>query len=66
MVRRNTILSLKTLPFFSVALLPLAAGYHGALWGNLLVLGVTVGIFFATLNLGRHTATSSASQSTSR
>lgn len=38
----------------------------GAFWGNLLVLGVTVGIFFGTLALGRSaTATRSAEASTS-
>lgn len=35
--------------------------------GNLLVVGVTVGIFFGTLSLGRtHTKTNHAEQSTSR
>ncbi|MFW6031571.1 MAG: hypothetical protein ACOC9T_03180 [Myxococcota bacterium] len=29
------------------------AGCSGALWGNLVVLAVTVGIFFGTLSLGR-------------
>lgn len=38
----------------------------GAFWGNLVVLGVTVGIFFGTLALGRSTpATQSAEASTS-
>ena len=41
-------------------------GCNGALWGNLLVLGITVGIFFGTLALGRSTtATQSAEESTS-
>ena len=29
------------------------AGCNGAFWGNLIVLGLTVGIFFGTLALGR-------------
>ncbi len=39
----------------------------GAFWGNLVVLGVTVGIFFGTLALGRSStgATRSAEASTS-
>lgn len=42
------------------------AGCNGAFWGNLLVLGVTVGIFFGTLALGRASAaTRSADASTS-
>jgi hypothetical protein len=28
-------------------------GCSGAIWGNLVVLGITVGIFFGTLSLGR-------------
>ncbi|MGF1467776.1 MAG: hypothetical protein ACFCGT_16755 [Sandaracinaceae bacterium] len=41
-------------------------GCHGAFWGNLAVLAVTVGIFFATLALGRSTsATASAEASRS-
>ncbi|MEM7449057.1 MAG: hypothetical protein AAF355_12525 [Myxococcota bacterium] len=39
---------------------PLFAGCSGAAWGNLIVLGVTIGIFFGTLSLGR-----SAEQATS-
>lgn len=44
-------------------------GCGGALWGNLLVLGITVGIFVGTLALGRssgttHSAEASTSQST--
>ncbi len=42
-------------------------GCNGAFWGNLLVLGVTVGIFFGTLALGRASAaTRSADASTSQ
>ncbi len=41
-------------------------GCNGAFWGNLVVLGITVGIFFGTLALGRSTATArSADASTS-
>ena len=41
-------------------------GCQGAFWGNLIVLGVTVGIFFGTLALGRSgAATRSAEASTS-
>jgi hypothetical protein len=31
----------------------LLSGCNGALWGNVVVLGVTIGIFFGTLTLGR-------------
>ncbi len=42
------------------------AGCDAAFWGNLLVLGITVGIFFGTLALGRSSAaTASAEASTS-
>ncbi len=41
-------------------------GCQGAFWGNLVVLGVTVGIFCSTLALGRSTtATQSAEASSS-
>lgn len=55
---------------FPIALLLALAltltGCNGAFWGNLLVLGVTVGIFFGTLALGRASAaTRSADASTS-
>ncbi|MCA9608778.1 MAG: hypothetical protein KC619_24410 [Myxococcales bacterium] len=44
----------------------LLSGCNGAFWGNLLVLGITVGIFFGTLALGRSSAaTASAEASTS-
>ena len=46
-------------------ILPLA-GCHGGWWGNLLVLGVTVGIFVATLTLGRTASPGSASSQSSR
>jgi len=45
---------------------PLLAGCNGAIIGNLVVLGVTVGIFFGTLSLGRSSETArSADASTS-
>jgi len=50
-----------TLLFASLAL----AGCNGAFVGNLVVLGVTVGIFFGTLSLGRHADARSATRSTS-
>lgn len=40
----------------------LLAGCQGALWGNIIVLGITFGVFFGTLSLGR---TSEASRSAS-
>jgi hypothetical protein len=49
--------------------MPLLAGCNGAFWGNLVVVGITVGIFFGTLSLGRagastiRSAPSSASNS---
>ena len=50
-------------PCFAVLLL---SGCNAAFWGNLLVLGITVGIFFGTLALGRSSAaTASAEASTS-
>ncbi len=49
----------------------LLTGCNGAFWGNLVVLGITVGIFLATLSLGRsreatRTADESASSTSSR
>lgn len=45
----------------------LLAGCNGAFLGNLVVLGITVGIFFGTLSLGRSSeATRSAEASVSR
>ena len=50
-------------PCFAALLL---SGCNAAIWGNLLVLGITVGIFFGTLALGRSSAaTASAEASTS-
>jgi ABC-type Na+ efflux pump permease subunit len=37
----------------------------GAFWGNLLVLGVTVGIFFGTLALGRSSAATQSAEASS-
>ena len=48
------------------AMLPLClAGCSGALWGNLLVLGLTVGIFVGTLSLGRRSTAATRSDSSS-
>ena len=45
----------------------LLTGCNGALLGNLVVLGITLGIFFGTLSLGRSTeATRSAEASRSQ
>lgn len=53
----------------TVAALALAlslTGCQGVIWGNLFVLGITVGIFFGTLSLGRAKAAGgSAEASTS-
>lgn len=47
----------KSFTFFALSVLALSlGGCNGAFWGNLLVLGVTVGIFFGTLALGRASA----------
>jgi hypothetical protein len=44
----------------TAALLPIVlGGCQGAIFGNLLVLGISVGIFVATLSLGRSAETSS-------
>ena len=46
--------STKTLPIaLALASVPLLGGCNGALVGNLVVLMVTVGIFYGTLSLGR-------------
>lgn len=37
----------------TVALPLLLGGCQAALWGNMIALGLTVGIFFGTLSLGR-------------
>lgn len=47
----------KTFNLVALSMLGLSlAGCNGAFWGNLLVLGVTVGIFVGTLALGRASA----------
>lgn len=49
---------------FTFLLAPLAlAGCNGAFIGNLVVLGMTVGIFVGTLSLGRHADARSAARS---
>lgn len=56
-----TRITTSTLLFTTLAL----AGCNGAFVGNLIVLGMTVGIFYGTLTLGRSTeARSSATRST--
>lgn len=45
-----------------LCLLPLASACNGAMWGNLGVLAVSVGIFMGTLSLGRHADTSPRGQ----
>lgn len=40
-------------------------GCNGAFWGNLVVLGLTVGIFFGTLSLGRERRAGDATSSKS-
>ncbi len=45
-----------------VGLLPLLSACNGAMWGNLAVLGVSVGIFMGTLSLGRHAEASARRQ----
>ncbi len=45
-----------------VCLLPVLSACNGAMWGNLAVLGVSVGIFMGTLSLGRHADSSARRQ----
>ena len=53
------------LPLIAFVLL-FAAGCNGALWGQMAVLGITVGIFLSTLRLGQaESVRSHADQSTS-
>jgi len=40
-----------------LCMLPFASACNGAMWGNLGVLAVSVGIFMGTLSLGRHAET---------
>ncbi|MEM6958339.1 MAG: hypothetical protein AAF645_21830 [Myxococcota bacterium] len=44
---------MKLLPIAALTAPLLLAGCNAAMWGNLAVLGITVGIFFGTLGLGR-------------
>lgn len=61
----------KHVPTVLVPLAALALGgcstvpIAGAFWGNLVVLGVTVGIFFGTLALGRSTAATRSAEASS-
>ena len=56
----------KTMTMLLIAL-PALSGCQGALWGNLVVLGITFGIFFGTLNLTRSSdATRSEASTTAR
>lgn len=57
--------STKTLPIaLALAAAPLLGGCNGALVGNLVVLMVTVGIFYGTLSLGRTGAARTGSSAT--
>ena len=48
---------MKLTPWYLVAIAPIAvAGCSGTLLGHFAVLAVTLGIFFGTLSLGRHSA----------
>ena len=40
-------------------------GCNGAFWGNLIVLGITVGIFLGTLALGRTSASARSAEASS-
>lgn len=45
---------MKRVTMFSTLAAPLLlGGCSGAYWGNLIVLGISAGIFFGTLSLGR-------------
>ena len=57
---------MKTIAIFGICALALVlGGCNGAFWGNLVVLGLTVGIFFGTLALGRSRGDSTRSGSSS-
>lgn len=48
---------MKLTPWYLAAIAPIAAaGWSGALFGHVVVLCVTIGIFVGTLSLGRHAA----------
>ena len=54
---------MKLTAWFVAAVAPFAAlGLSGAFLGHLAVLAVTLGIFFGTLSLGRHTAPSAGNR----
>lgn len=56
----------RMLSMVGLALTGLAlTGCSGAFWGNLLVLGITVGIFFSTLALGRTSTTARSAEASS-
>ncbi|WP_394829288.1 hypothetical protein [Pendulispora albinea] len=53
-------------PWCLAALAPIAvAGCSGTFLGHFAVLALTLGIFFGTLSLGRHSSTSSSASSSS-
>ncbi len=55
---------MKLTPWYLVAVAPIAvAGCSGAFLGQCAVLAVTLCIFIGTLNLGRHTSSSSVERS---
>ena len=55
---------MKRISTLTLLLAPLAlAGCNGAFIGNIVVLGMTVGIFFGTLSLGRSADARSAARS---
>lgn len=57
--------STKTMPIaLALAAAPLLGGCNGALIGNVVVLVVTVGIFFGTLSLGRSGVAGTGSDAT--
>lgn len=56
---------MKLLTVFTLSSALFLGGCNAAMWGNLAVLALTVGIFFSTLGLGRSSSASSTSGSTS-
>jgi hypothetical protein len=58
--------NMKLTPWYLAALAPLAAaGCSGAFLGHFAVLALTLGIFFGTLSLGRHTQNAAVPSGTS-
>lgn len=58
---------MKLTPWCIAAIAPIAvAGWSGALLGHVAVLGVTLGIFFGTLSLGRTISGSSSATDTAQ